>query len=113
MFDKDHSHVEETLLAIRGSRLQPAGNPQCAFWETPAGVPKAVRAWFYPGDNYGQEFAYPKQLVAQLASAAPVPVPNNYREPEPAPAAQPAPVPEPAAPAAEPEAPTSEPQAQA
>src|SRR5436305_6788581 len=98
MFDKDHSHVEETLLAIRGSRLQPAGNPQCAFWETPAGVPKAVRAWFYPGDNFGQEFAYPKKLVAQLASAVPVPVPSAYHEPAPAP--QPEPAPEPPAPAA-------------
>jgi hypothetical protein len=113
IFDKDQRHLEETILAIPDYRLQPAGNTQFAFWETPAGVPKAVRAWFYPGDNYGQEFAYPKQLVAQLASAAPVPVPNNYREPEPAPAAQPAPVPEPAAPAAEPEAPAPGPQAQA
>src|SRR5436305_3552807 len=112
MFDKDHSHVEETLLAIRGSRLQPAGNPQCAFWETPAGVPKAVRAWFYPGDNFGQEFPYPKKLVAQLASAAPGPVPMNYHEPSPAPAPAPQPEaqPEPA-PAPAPE-PAPEPQAQ-
>ena len=111
IFDKDQRHLEETILAIPNYRLQPTGNTQFAFWETPAGVPKAVRAWFYPGDNYGQEFAYPKQLVAQLASAAPVPVPNNYREPEPTPAAEPAPAPEPA-PAAEPEAPAPEPQAQ-
>ena len=111
IFDKDQRHLEETILAIPNYRLQPTGNTQFAFWETPAGVPKAVRAWFYPGDNYGQEFAYPKQLVAQLASAAPVPVPNNYREPEPTPAAEPAPAPEPA-PAAEPEAPAPEPQSQ-
>ncbi len=96
IFDKDQKHLEETILAIPNYRLQPTGHTQFSFWETPAGVPKAVRAWFYPGDNYGQEFAYPKKLVAQLASAAPVPLPNNYREPEPtpAPAAQPAPVPE-------------------
>jgi LPXTG-motif cell wall-anchored protein len=111
IFDKDQRHLEETILAIPNYRLQPTGNTQFAFWETPAGVPKAVRAWFYPGDNYGQEFAYPKQLVAQLASAAPVPVPNNYRETEPTPAAESAPAPEPA-PAAEPEAPAPEPQAQ-
>jgi len=97
IFDKDQRHLEETILAIPNYRLQPTGNTQFSFWETPAGVPKAVRAWFYPGDNFGQEFAYPKKLVAQLASAAPVPVPNNYREPEPAPApeAQPAPAPQP------------------
>jgi hypothetical protein len=116
IFDKDQRHLEETILAIPNYRLQPTGHTQFAFWETPAGVPKAVRAWFYPGDNYGQEFAYPKKLVAQLASAAPVPVPTNYREPEPpppAPVAQPAPEPEPqpAMPAPSPEPPPA-PQAQ-
>ncbi|MDQ2840364.1 MAG: hypothetical protein M3Y72_04850, partial [Acidobacteriota bacterium] len=85
IFDKDQKHLEETVLAIPNYRLKPTGKTQFAFWETPAGVPKAVRAWFYPGDNFGQEFAYPKKLVAQLASAVPVSVPSNYREPEPAP----------------------------
>ena len=103
VFDKDQRHLETTILAIPNYRLQPAGNSQFSFWETPAGVPKAVRAWFYPGDNFGQEFPYPKKLVAQLASAAPVPVPMNYAEPEPAPAAAPAPQPE-AQPQPEPEA---------
>jgi LPXTG-motif cell wall-anchored protein len=109
IFDKNQQHLETTILAIPNYRLQPTGHTQFAFWETPAGVPKAVRAWFYPGDNYGQEFAYPKNLVAQLASAVPVPVPTNYREPEPpapapAPVAQPAPEPEPQpAPAPQPE----------
>ncbi len=104
IFDKDQKHLEETILAIPNYRLQPAGNTQFSFWETPAGVPKAVRAWFYPGDNFGQEFAYPKKLVAQLASAAPVPIPAKYEpepapapaQPEPAPAAAPAPAPAPA-----------------
>lgn len=106
IFDKDQRHLEETILAVPNYRLQPTGKTQFSFWETPDGVPKAVRAWFYPGDNYGQEFSYPKKLVAQLASAAPVPVPMNYHEPEPAPApeAQPAPAPEPQ-PAAQPEPP--------
>ena len=104
IFDRDQRHVESTILAIPNYRLHPTGKSQFAFWETPAGVPKAVRAWFYPGDNFGQEFAYPKKLVAQLASAAPVSVPMNYKEAELAsapastvlPEAQPAPAPEPA-----------------
>lgn len=109
IFDKNEQHLETTVLAIPDYRLQPTGHTQFAFWETPAGVPKAVKDWFYPGDNYGQEFAYPKKLVAQLASAAPVPIPTTYREPEsvpaPAPEAQPAPEPQPApAPAPAPEA---------
>lgn len=114
IFDKDQRHLEETILAIPNYRLAPTGKTQFSFWETPAGVPKAVRAWFYPGDNFGQEFAYPRKLVAQLASAAPVPVPMNYTEPEPTPApvpaAQPEPQPQPevAAPAPEPQAQTQQ-----
>jgi LPXTG-motif cell wall-anchored protein len=110
IFDKDQRHLETTVLAIPNYQMQPHGNTQFSFWETPAGVPKAVRAWFYPGDNFGQEFPYPKKLIAQLASAAPVPVPTNYKEPEAAPAPEPAPQPE-AAPAPAP-APAPEPQAQ-
>jgi LPXTG-motif cell wall-anchored protein len=111
IFDRNQQHLETTVLAIPDYRMQPTGKTQFAFWETPAGVPKAVRDWFYPGDNFGQGFPYPKKLVAQLASAQPVPVPRNYREPEPTPApapeAEPAPQPEaqPApAPAPEPQA---------
>lgn len=100
IFDKDQQHLQTTILAIPDYRMQPTGKTQFAFWETPAGVPKAVREWFYPGDNFGQEFPYPKKLVAQLASAQPVPIPTNYREPEPTPA--PAPEPQ-AAPAPEPQ----------
>jgi LPXTG-motif cell wall-anchored protein len=116
IFDRTQQHLQTTILAIPDYRMQPTGHTQFAFWETPAGVPKAVKDWFYPGDNFGQEFPYPKKLVAQLASAAPVPVPSNYREPEPVPApqpeAQPAPQPEPQpAPAPEP-APQAQPQDQ-
>jgi hypothetical protein len=41
IFDKDQRHLEETILAIPNYRLQPTGHTQFAFWETPAGVPKA------------------------------------------------------------------------
>jgi hypothetical protein len=96
IFNEDGSKLETTVMAIPNYRLKPTGDTQFAYWETPAGVPKAVRAWFYPGDNFGQEFAYPKKLVAQLASAHPVPIPANYNPPpEPKPEAVAAPEPEP------------------
>lgn len=99
IFNADQSQLETTVLAMPDYRLKPADNTQFAFYETPAGVPKAVHAWFYPGDNYGQAFAYPKKLVAQLASARPVPVPENYAPPvsqnEQAEPPAPAPAPEP------------------
>jgi hypothetical protein len=120
IFNEDQSKLETTVLAIPNYRLQPTGKTQFAYWETPAGVPKAVRAWFYPGDNFGQEFTFPKKLVAQLASAQPVPVPTSYNpppaaSPEPAAAPEPAPQPQPEA-AAAPEpapAPVAEPAPQA
>jgi hypothetical protein len=116
IYDKDQRHLETTVLALPNYRLHPQGKTQFSFWETPAGVPKAVRAWFYPGDNFGQEFTYPKKLVAQLASAAPGPVPMNYKEPEPTPApepeAKPEPAPIPATAPPEPEAQTQQAQPQ-
>jgi len=116
IFNQDQNHIYETILAIPNYRLQPTGDSRFAFWETPPGVPKAVRAWFYPGDNFGQEFKYPKKLIAQLASAVPTPIPTAYKEPEPAPepapAAAPAPEPQPAPATPEP-APQPEPVPQA
>jgi LPXTG-motif cell wall-anchored protein len=116
IFDKDQRHLEETILAIPNYRLEPTGKSRFTFYETPAGVPKAVRAWFYPGDNFGQEFAYNKKLVDQLASAVPAPVayhalPAATPEPAPQPAAEPTPQPQPEAqPAPEPTpAPAAEP----
>lgn len=111
IFDKDQRHLEETILAIPNYRLQPTGDSRFSFWETPPGVPKAVRAWFYPGDNFGQEFKYPKKLVAELASAVPTPIPTEYKEPESAPpAAAATPAPQPEQPAAAAPAPEPAPQ---
>jgi hypothetical protein len=72
IFDKDGMHLITTILAIPNYRLEPSGKTVFNFWETPAGVPPAVRAWFYPGDNFGQEFVYPKGWSAQVASTAAV-----------------------------------------
>ena len=44
------------------------GKSVFAFWEVPAGQPKALRAWFYPGEEFGQEFAYPKGEVFSLTA---------------------------------------------
>lgn len=125
VFDKDEKHLVTTILAIPNLRLQPTGKSVFAFWEVPAGKPKALRAWFYPGDNFGQEFAYPKEEAVQITatnSGATVPINDAKPEeltttataepPAPAPAAPvatveptPAPAPEPVTVAAAPQAP--------
>jgi hypothetical protein len=37
------------------------------FRERPAGEPEELRAWFYPGRNYGEEFVYPKEKAMEIA----------------------------------------------
>jgi hypothetical protein len=45
------------------------------FSERPGDSPDALRAWFYPGDSFGQEFVYPKVRAIQLAQTTKVIVP--------------------------------------
>lgn len=82
IFDENEQHLITTVLAIPNYRLQPTGDTQFGFWETPAGQAKAMRSWFYPGDNFGQEFAYPKNEAMQIAATANQPVPTTYAQSE-------------------------------
>src|SRR5271168_999940 len=120
IFNADETQLQTTILAIPNYRLQPTGKTVFSFWETPPGQPKALRAWFYPGDNFGQEFAYPKSAAVQIAAVAHQPVPTTeatqpaelpqaevtQTQPEPQEVAQnsPPPAPQEAAPAPEPAA---------
>jgi hypothetical protein len=71
IFNADQTQIVDTVLAIPNYRLQPTGHSRFAFWETPPGTAKALRAWFYPGENFGQEFRYPEHL-AMIATTGPV-----------------------------------------
>jgi len=66
MNDKE-THVFATVHAINNYRLTPTGKTVISFYEMPAGQPEAIRAWFYPGDNFGQEFVYKKHRGDELA----------------------------------------------
>ena len=65
IFDKDENLIT-TVIAIPNLRLRPTGKSVFAFWEVPAGQPRALRAWFYPGEEFGQEFAYPKDEASRI-----------------------------------------------
>jgi hypothetical protein len=80
VFNKDENHLYGTFLAIPDQHLRPAGKPIITFDETPAGSPEAVKAWFYPGDDYGHEFVYPKSSAVRLAKANNTPVPSMPAE---------------------------------
>lgn len=74
IFNKDESHLYATILAIPSYRLQTTDKTVITFAERAAGQAQAVRAWFYPGDNLGQEFVYPKQRAVELAKTTNQPV---------------------------------------
>jgi hypothetical protein len=74
IFNKDESHIYATILAIPNYRLKATDKTVMTFAERAAGDPQAIRAWFYPGDNWGQEFVYPKTKAVQLAKITSLPV---------------------------------------
>lgn len=67
IFDKDEKQLLATVLTIPNYRLKPADKPLLQFEERPSGTPEALKAWFYPGENYGREFVYPHQRAVELA----------------------------------------------
>ncbi len=69
IWNKDETQLIATVLAIPDYRLTPADNPIITFEERAQGSPPAIRAWFYPGDNYGYEFVYPRTRATELAAA--------------------------------------------
>jgi hypothetical protein len=74
VFNQREDHLYGTFLAIPDYRLKPAGKPIITFEERAAGAPEAVKAWFYPGQNYGHDFVYPKVKAVELAKANQQPV---------------------------------------
>lgn len=67
------NHVFATVLAIPD--YEPNFTPDHSsftFEERAANAPQALKTWFYPGDNYGEEFVYPKS-----ETPAPAPQPTN------------------------------------
>ncbi len=70
IFDKDETHLYATILAIPDYRLQPTDKTVLTFEERPLGSAEAIKAWFYPGETYGQAFVYPKSRAVELAKAS-------------------------------------------
>jgi len=74
IFNKDQTKIYATILAIADYRLTPKDKTVITFNEGIAGKPDAIRAWFYPGANWGEEFVYPKDKAVQLAQVSQAPV---------------------------------------
>ena len=74
IFNKDQTKIYATILAIPNYRLVPKDKTVITFNEGLKGSPEAIRAWFYPGANWGEEFVYPKAKAVELAKVTKVPV---------------------------------------
>jgi hypothetical protein len=74
IFSQDELTVYATILAIPNYRLRATDKTVVTFHERPAGEPEALRAWFYPGRNWGEEFVYPKARAIELAKTNNTPV---------------------------------------
>ena len=74
IFNQDETMIYATILAIPNYRLKATDKTVITFTERPAGEPEALRAWFYPGRNWGEEFVYPKAKAIELAKASNTPV---------------------------------------
>lgn len=80
IFNEDESEILATILAIPNYRLKPTDETHFSYWETSIGRPVPLKSWFYPGDNFGQEFAYPKEAAIEIARETREPVPVIHTE---------------------------------
>lgn len=72
--------VMSTILAIADYRLNATSKTVMYFSERKAGAPVAIKSWFYPGDNFGHRFVYPKVKATQIAATVNQPVPSHTVE---------------------------------
>jgi hypothetical protein len=61
IYDADEKHLITTVQGIPDIRTETPDKPILQIEERPSGQPEALKAWFYPGDNFGVEFVYPTQ----------------------------------------------------
>jgi hypothetical protein len=59
-----------TLMAIPDYMQDTPDKPIVHFDERAAGTPEAIHSWFYPGNNTGWEFVYPKGETLQTSANA-------------------------------------------
>jgi hypothetical protein len=88
------NHVYATTIAVPAYRTQVTDRTVITFYEAAAGQPEPIRNWYYPGDNFGQEFVYSKEHLRDIAAVHPATPPaldTRSRVQSPVAAAEPVP----------------------
>jgi hypothetical protein len=58
----------QLIMAMPNYRLKATNKTVMTFSERPAGEPEALKAWFYPGREWGEQFVYERSKAIQLAA---------------------------------------------
>jgi LPXTG-motif cell wall-anchored protein len=74
VLNEDGTRPYGMFFSLRAERFEPASTPEVRFMETAAGMPAAIKTWWYPGERSGYEFIYPKEQARRLAQGASQPV---------------------------------------
>jgi hypothetical protein len=67
ILNADETRSYAIVLGIPDYRLKATEKTEISFYEAPPGEPLPLRAWFYPGYNYGVEFVYPRKKAVEIA----------------------------------------------
>jgi len=72
VYNDNQTRLIASVLAIPDYQSVPTPGTTLTFYEEqPLGQPVAIEAWFYPGDNFGRRFLYPRSQPHMAANAAP------------------------------------------
>ena len=67
IFNQDETKILTTALTITNHRAKATSKSVLTFSERPAGEPEALKAWFYSGQHYGEQFVYDRPRAIVLA----------------------------------------------
>jgi len=65
----DETKVFATVMGIPNYRVESKGHGEFSYFQRAEGLPQALKTWFYPANNFGVEFVYPKAEAVKLAQA--------------------------------------------
>jgi hypothetical protein len=67
IFNSDRTRLYATVQTVPTERRNITGDTEIAVAEQGGEQPVALLKWFYPGDDTGHEFVYPKEKEKELA----------------------------------------------
>jgi hypothetical protein len=78
---EDEKTIYATLIGIPDFRMETTDKTAITFYESEFNRPRPMHNWFYPGHQFGIEFAYPKARAVEIAREVEEPV-AAFEEPE-------------------------------